>query len=106
MKRERFQPDFLFVGTGRAGSNWVFEVLREHPEVFLPANKGTFFFNRFYDLGVDWYESFFAGKCEGQIAGEVCEDYLASEVAIERIYKYRSDMRLICIAAKLILCTT
>ena len=96
MRRARIRPGFLFVGTGRAGSNWVFEVLREHPEVFLPANKGTFFFNRFFELGVDWYESFFSGSVDEKVAGEVCEDYLSNELAIERIHEYRQDMRLIC----------
>lgn len=74
----------------------MFEVLREHPDVFLPANKGTFFFNRFYEMGTDWYESFFSGwSCE-KIAGEVCEDYLADATAIARIREYRHSMRLIC----------
>lgn len=90
------KPSFLFVGTGRAGSNWVFEVLREHPEVVMPRNKGTFFFNRNFDRGVDWYESFFRYGQVGQVGGEVCEDYLCDVDAMERIFEYRRDMRLIC----------
>lgn len=90
------RPSFLFVGTGRAGSNWVFEILREHPDVVLPRNKGTFYFNRNYDRGVEWYESFFRYGDVSQIAGEVCEDYLSNVEAISRIRKYRKEMRLIC----------
>jgi hypothetical protein len=93
---QKKRPGFLFVGTGRAGSNWVFEILREHPEVFLPANKGTLFFNKFYKYGVEWYESFFDGMDGELISGEVCEEYLADEEAIKRIRAYREDMLLIC----------
>lgn len=89
-------PSFLFIGTGRAGSTWFFEVLREHPEVFMPPNKGTFFFTRLYDRGVDWYEGFFPPNGTQKAAGESCEDYLSSPKALARIKTYRPGMRLIC----------
>ena len=89
-------PSFLFMGTGRAGSTWFFEVLREHPEVFMPPNKGTFFFTRLYNKGVDWYEAFFPQNRTQKAAGESCEDYLSSPEALARIKAYRPRMRLIC----------
>ncbi len=89
-------PSFIFTGTGRAGSTWFFEILQEHPEVFLPANKGTFFFTRWYDRGVDWYEAFFPIRHNGKVVGEVCEDYLCSGEALARIKAHWPDMRLIC----------
>lgn len=89
-------PTFLYIGTGRSGSTWFFEVLREHPDVQLPANKGTFFFTKFYELGPSWYEAFFRGQRRHVARGEVCEDYLASSDAMRRIKSYRNDMRLIC----------
>lgn len=89
-------PSFIFMGTGRAGSTWFFQILQEHPEVFMPANKGTFFFSRWYERGVGWYEAFFPNKYKGRVIGEVCEDYMCSAEALERIKAYCSDMRLIC----------
>lgn len=89
-------PSFLFIGTGRAGSTWFFEVLREHPEVFVPPNKGTFFFTRLYDRGIDWYEAFFQPNGFQKALGESCEDYLSSPEALTRIKAYRPGMRLIC----------
>jgi hypothetical protein len=64
--------------------------------VFVPLNKGTAFFSRFYDKGIDWFEQFFASAAPGQVAGEICEEYLSSPEAIQRIRDYRPDMRLIC----------
>jgi Sulfotransferase domain len=89
-------PSFLFVGAGRAGSSWFFEILRQHPGVFMPPNKGTFFFSRHPGMGVSWYEGFFPGDCRARVAGEVCEDYIANPEALRRIRDYRPAMRLIC----------
>lgn len=94
--RARHKPSFVFIGPGKVGSSWFLEILREHPGVFVPPNKGTAFFTRFYEKGVAWFEQFFTGAAAGQVAGEICEEYLSSPEAIRRIRDYRSDMRLIC----------
>jgi hypothetical protein len=88
-------PTFIFVGPGRAGSSWFAEILREHPDVFVPPNRGTFFFSQHYEMGVRWFESFF-GAARDRVAGEVCEDYLARPEALARIRDYDPDMRIIC----------
>jgi hypothetical protein len=72
------------------------EILREHPGVFVPPNKGTAFFTRFYGQGLDWYEGFFARAGERQVIGEICEEYLSSPDALRRIREYSPNMRLIC----------
>lgn len=72
------------------------EILWEHPDVFVPPNKGTRFFNTHFDKGIRWYEGFFRGHHGRRIAGEVCEDYLGDPEALGRVREYRPDMRLIC----------
>jgi hypothetical protein len=64
--------------------------------VFVPPNKGTAFFTRFYGQGLGWYERFFARATDRQVVGEICEEYLSSPEALARIREYRPDMRLIC----------
>lgn len=39
-------PDFLIIGAQKAGSTWVYDNLRSHPEVFLPARVELLHFNR------------------------------------------------------------
>ncbi|MGB6489748.1 MAG: sulfotransferase domain-containing protein [Steroidobacteraceae bacterium] len=89
-------PSFVFIGPGKVGSSWFLEILREHPGVFMPANKGTVYFTRFHYKGVAWFEQFFRKATAGQVTGEICEEYLSSPEAIRRIRDYRPDMRLIC----------
>lgn len=90
------KPSFLFIGPSKSGSSWFFEILREHPSVFVPWAKGTFFFNAFHQHGSAWYERFFAEAAPGQIVGEVCHDYLSDPLALARIRDYRPEMRIIC----------
>lgn len=94
--RTRPGPSFLFIGAAKAGSSWFFEVLREHPAVFVPPNRGTYFFSKLYDMQRDWYEGFFPALRDGHVCGEVCHDYLLSPETLRRIKEYRPDMRLIC----------
>jgi hypothetical protein len=89
-------PAFIFIGPSKAGSSWFFEILREHPQVFVPLNKATFFFSDYYAQGTAWYERFFSKAGPGQVKGEVCHDYLSSPDALDRIAQYRPDMRVIC----------
>jgi hypothetical protein len=71
-------PGFVYIGPDKAGSSWLDDVLRTHPEVFLTPAKGLYFFDRYYDRGLPWYVAQFdnAGP-QHRIVGEVCTDYLA-----------------------------
>lgn len=92
----RTLPTFLFIGPDKSGSTWLYELMQAHPQVFLPGVKETFFFDRYYDRGIDWYASKFAGRGPACLAsGEICHDYLFSEKAAERIRHDIPDVRLI-----------
>lgn len=94
--RDHPRPSFVFIGPSKAGSSWFFEILREHPQVFVPSNKATFFFTDHYSQGIGWYERFFFAATHQLAIGEVCHDYLANPDALRRISRYRADMRLVC----------
>lgn len=40
-------PDFFIVGAAKAGTTALFQHLRRHPDVFIPATKEPHFFTRF-----------------------------------------------------------
>ena len=56
------RPNFLFIGPDKAGSSWLFRVLGSHPEVYLSPAKDIYYFDRYYDRGIDWYLSRFARR--------------------------------------------
>src|SRR6187549_648202 len=79
-------PNFLHIGPGKAGSTWLHETLLVHPEVYLNEAKDLYFFSRYYDRGVAWYqEQFQRATPDHVVVGEVSPDYLGSPEAPERI---------------------
>lgn len=78
-------PNFLYVGTSKAGSTWLYDVLSRHPDVFMAPGKGLFFFTTHYARGLDWYRSHFAGAQGQRIRAEVSHGYLYDEKACERM---------------------
>lgn len=90
------RPDFLYIGIARAGSTWLFEMLRQHPEVYIPPAKDIYFFDRYFDKGLDWYLSHFQHAGPAKAVGELSHDYYFSEEATTRIRRELPNARLIC----------
>lgn len=44
----RALPEFLCIGTQKAGTSWLFEQLRQHPEIWLPPIKELHYFDHLY----------------------------------------------------------
>ena len=87
-------PNFLYVGTSKAGSTWLFNALSVHPDVWLASNKGLYYFDAHFDRGPDWYRQQFDGA-DGLAVGEFSHSYLSSPEAPERIAAYSPAMRLL-----------
>lgn len=86
MAGSRRRPGFLYLGPDKSGSSWLFEVLRHHPDCFVPACKDVYFFDEHYDKGLDWYTSFFAdAPDDAGMLGELSHSYLFSSEAAQRI---------------------
>lgn len=94
--RPGLKPTFLFIGPDKSGSTWLYEILRRHPECYVPPIKDLYFFDRHYDRGLQWYYSFFAQAPPTALAiGELSHDYLFSERAADRIARDLPRIRLI-----------
>lgn len=63
--------DFVFIGSDKAGSTWLFNFLKSHNEVFVPAAKDLYYFDKYYQLGERWYQRQFRLALKGQKIGEV-----------------------------------
>jgi hypothetical protein len=86
--------DFVGVGPPKTGTTWLHACLFGHPELCLPEQKETHFFDRYYDRGVDWYRRQF--KCSpGVMRGEIGATYFSSSEARERIHRHNPACKLI-----------
>ncbi len=82
------RADFLVIGAPKAGTTWCHDFLETNRHFFVPAAKDTYFFDRHFHRGKDWYERHFRTADSGDVAGEVCHDYMYSSCALERIHDY------------------
>ncbi len=88
-------PDFIAVGPPRTGTTWLERVLRGH--VGLPSQiKETQFFRWNYEMGLEWYQSFFRDCQPGLPVGEIAPTYFDAPEARERIAAINPQCRIIC----------
>lgn len=80
-------PDFIYIGTGKAGSTWMFATLARHTEIYLTEVKETNFFDLNYKRGLDWYANFFTAAGPDQKIGEIAHRYVRHAESAARINK-------------------
>ena len=88
-------PNFLYIGTSKAASTWLFKVLSWHPQIYMYAGKNLSFFSRNFDKGLEWYRSRFDPEPQHRVVGEVSHNYLISEGAPARIREILPDVKLL-----------
>jgi hypothetical protein len=85
---------FFMVGCPRCGTTWVHAALKDHPQVFLPEKKQTYFFNQYYDKGIDWYlDNFANARGDFRAVGEIATGYSMPH-AVPRLAEHFPDVQL------------
>lgn len=66
------EPNFLIIGAQKAGTTSLWDLLRQHPQIFLCDPKEPFFFpwDDVYARGWDWYRSLFVDARHSKAVGE------------------------------------
>jgi hypothetical protein len=102
-------PDFFIVGHAKSGTTALYEMLRRHPEIYMPDAKEPWFLAsdmrpRFRSpMGGDepetmeQYLALFAAAAPGQKAGEASSSYLWSRTAAQEIAAVQPDARIVAI---------
>ena len=100
-------PDFFVVGQHKSGTTALYEMLRRHPQIFMPDVKEPRFFASDLrplmgsDAGLpdtfEDYAALFEPAAEGQRVGEASPSYLRSRVAAALIAEANPDARIIAI---------
>ncbi len=71
------EPNFLCIGAQKAATFWLWQMLQQHPAIYVSPKKEVHFFNKQenYDKGFDWYRSHFAGCTTETAIGEFTPNY-------------------------------
>jgi hypothetical protein len=72
-------PNFFIIGAAKAGTTTLFDLLKQHPQIYLPFNKEPMYFSHDdnYKRGVDWYKrTYFHQAAHSPARGEATPHYL------------------------------
>jgi hypothetical protein len=93
--------DFVVIGAQKGGTTALFELLRQHPELCLPADKEAPFFNRpeLYSRGVEGlFSTYFPQPLPaGKLLGTVTPQYMCIAGCAERLFDAFPACRLIAV---------
>ncbi len=81
-------PNFICVGAQKAGTTTLHDILKQHPDIYLPELKEAHFFDQEerYSKGLDWWiNTFFTGYKDEKIMGVMTPEYLYYEEVPARI---------------------
>jgi hypothetical protein len=99
-------PDFFIVGHPKCGTTALYEMLRRHPQIYMPELKETRWFARelhprtpssTHPRSLEEYLALFAAARPDQRAGEASPSYLRSPEAAGRIAELQPHARIIAI---------
>jgi hypothetical protein len=112
-------PDFFIIGHAKCGTTAMYEMLRSHPQIYMPeykegSGKEPWFFSRDnphpqehgersvqftgrHAMTFEQYLSLFAAARPDQRVGEASTSYIWSSSAAARIAEVRPDARIIAI---------
>jgi len=101
-------PDFFIVGQPKAGTTALYEMLRRHPQIFMPAGKEPWYFARELHertpprpegtpTTLDRYLELFAAASDGQRLGAASALYLWSRTAARGIAEVAPEARIVAI---------
>lgn len=100
--------EFIGIGAPKSGTSWLWEMLRQHPDIFIPEKKELHYFNieamgdskyqnPNYSKPFEYYLEHFEKATANQICGEITPAYLVSRTAPKKISELCSDVKLIAI---------
>ncbi len=101
-------PDFFIVGHAKSGTTALYEMLRRHPQIYMPEGKEPWYFaDELHQrapprpegiaASLEEYMQLFAAARPQQLAGEATALYLWSHTAAQRIAAANPEARIIAI---------
>jgi hypothetical protein len=101
-------PDFFIVGHAKSGTTALYEMLREHPQLYLPESKEPWYFASELQertpprpegtpRTLEEYRAWFADAAEGQRVGEASALYLWSHTAAAAIAEVQPQAQIIAL---------
>src|SRR4030043_1285872 len=90
-------PNAIVCGPQKAGTTWIYEYFKYRGDICLPLGvKETFYFDRHYNRGIEWYAKYFRRCTSEKKIVEVCPTCFHLKTAAELIRKTLGIIPIIC----------
>src|SRR5438270_3242679 len=100
-------PDFFLVGHSKSGTTALYEMLSQHPHVFVGNKEPRYFVAELHERDIprpretpktlEQYKAWFARAAPDQLVGDISPDYLWSRSAAAQIAKVAPGAKIIAI---------
>ena len=96
-------PDHLnlfVIGVNKAGTSWLYHLLRRHPEVFMSAEKELNYFGKHYPDALEDYHAHFPFEKAGapyRYFGEATPFYCHDAAVARQLHAYAPDAKVLAI---------
>ncbi len=94
-----FKVDFIGIGVLRCGTTWMYNCLKEHPQICMSRVKETFFFHDFMGIkkekNLEHYRQFFSHCSPDKIIGEFTPHYFSDPQSAKLIKENFPQAKLI-----------
>ncbi len=100
------QLDFLVIGAAKSATTTLYELIKSHPEIYIPSAKEVPYFsdNKVYKKGMERYlKAYFPDADEKKLWGTVTPQYMLGEgdtnpqIVAERIKKELPNVKLVAL---------
>ena len=82
-------PNFICLGAAKSGTTTLYDILRQHPDIYIPAFKEPHFFDipENYKNGIEWYKRNYFRNANKKIIADFTPSYFFEKEAPKRIFK-------------------
>ena len=82
-------PNFMCLGAAKSGTTTLYDILRQHPDVYIPSFKEPHFFDipENYKNGIRWYEKNYFKNANQKIVADFTPSYFFDKEAPKRIFE-------------------
>ncbi len=91
-------PDFLVIGSQKCATSWLYDCLKEHPQICMPKHKREveYIGGQIYkEKGIAWYLSLFEYCTGKKIRGDVSVEYIVNKESPKLLFDLNPDLKFI-----------
>lgn len=94
----RALPNAIIIGAQKSGTTYLFDLLRDHPEISVSFRKEVHYFDCRYGRGPGWYRAWFPLRSQAKrVVAEASPFYMTHPCCAQRISQDLPGARLIAI---------